>query len=518
MELPPRWQVSKTDPAASTAPPRARVHFVGIGGAGLSALALLALRHGWFVSGSDRAASARAETLREAGATVMCGDHTSANLRQGGSGLPDVVVASSAVPRTNPELLAARALGVPVVGRDEWLAFVTRGHALLAVAGTHGKTTTSAMLAVALRDGGERPVTAVVGGDVPQLPGGTNAVADAGHARGDPFVLEADEYDGAFLKLDPLVAVINNVEWDHVDIYDSEDAVHAAFARFASRVRPGGALLACGDNAGALRVADETRERLEARASDEVEGGRQASQVRTFGTAEGNDYRASELETNSVGGTDFVLTHAGEQLCEVSLPVPGMHNVRNACAAVVTAALAAELRGEDATAAASGAARALGDFRGVGRRFEVVGAARSAGVAAVVDDYAHHPTEVIATLQGARQRYPGRPLWAVFQPHTHARLATFEDDFVVRCRSADAHARARACALSHACRSGMPQLWRTDARAVPLLGACARAHPRGTTSALPLAGVARRSRPRHRGARLRGACRRPRRTRRGYAA
>lgn len=371
----------------------------------------------------------RAAITAAEGVDLSTGAHTSSNLRLGGGGranqpsLPDAVVASSAVPRSNPELLAARALGVPVLGRDEWLSLVTRDHALLAVAGTHGKTTTSAMLTVALRASDKR-VAAVVGGEVPQLPGGTNAVVDRGHERGDPFVLEADEYDGAFLLLEPLVAVVTNIEWDHVDIYAAEEECVDAFRAFASRVRPGGALLVCGDSAPASQLVGRAQRAGEA----EVE-------VRTFGTTEESDYRAVDLETNAAGGTDFRMFFRDVQLCTVSLPAPGVHNVRNAAAAVAAAALAEELSGGDPERAAARAAAALCTFEGVGRRFEVIG--EVPGVCTIVDDYAHHPTEIAATLQGARQRYVSRPLWVVFQPHTHARLAAFRDGFVSALAAAD---------------------------------------------------------------------------------
>jgi len=398
------------------------IHFIGIGGAGLSAIATVLLEQGYTISGSDLRASPVTERLARLGATVHIG-HAAANL-----GDADWVVVSSAVPDGNPEVEEARRRGIPVVKRAEWLGRMMADKRGVAVAGTHGKTTTTAMIALILRDAGLDP-TFIVGGDIPRL--GTNAAAGSG----DVFVIEADEYDHTFLGLQPEIAVVTVVEWDHPDCYPTPASMNEAFRQFVALVPPGGLVIGCGDEPGVQELFEEIG-RLENRKNERSMGDLQASSpptfqpcnllLTTYGLNAGNDWRAIELRPNAQGNYDFTLARAGARLGEVSLGVPGTHNVKNALAALV---VAGELGVPFDQAAAT-----LADFTGVGRRFEIKG---QAGGVLVVDDYAHHPTEIRATLAGARARYPDRATWALFQPHTYSRTRALLDDFAAAFADAD---------------------------------------------------------------------------------
>jgi UDP-N-acetylmuramate--alanine ligase len=353
------------------------VHFVGIAGAGMSALAMLALRRGVSVTGSDRVPEG-APDLPGLGAQVVAG--AAPQLVDGAR----AVVVSAAIAADHPDLVRARALGVPVVSRKRALADLVAGHATVAIAGTHGKTTTTVMTTEALAAAGLDP-TGLAGGRVSDWGGNARIGADR------LFVVEADEYDQAFLELQPTIAVVNNVEPEHLECYGgSADAMEAAFAEFAGRARQ---VLVGTGNAGADRVA-----------------GRLGPGVWRFGPGAA-DVALEDVELTSARST-AVVRFPGEQRVRLSLSVPGMHNLRNAAAALgVACALGADLQA---------AAAALGRFGGVGRRFERRG---EAGGVAVVDDYAHHPTELAATLAAARQAYPERRLVAVFQPHLYSRTA-----------------------------------------------------------------------------------------------
>jgi UDP-N-acetylmuramate--alanine ligase len=374
------------------------VHFIGIGGAGLSALARVMLARGWRVSGSDRALSPRTRDLEDEGITIFEGHH--ATQVQGA----DVVVLSSAVPATNPERLAAEAAGIPVLKREQWLAEMTRDYEVVAVAGTHGKTTTTAMIALMLSEGGTDP-TVVLGGDVPQLGG------NARGGRSRLFVVEADEYDHAFLGLRPAIAVVLNVEHDHPDLFPDEAAVLEAFERFLGQARRDGIIVACMEDAGAREV---------------VAASERTGTVVSYGFAGGLDWRAAGLKSNDVGGTDFVALWKGEPVGAFRVAVPGRHNVLNALAAIAVG----QHLGLDVTTMQA----ALGSFTGVERRFQKVG---SVGRIEIFDDYAHHPTAVRATLAAAREHYGPRPLWVVFQPHTFSRLAALHDEFAAAFGVAD---------------------------------------------------------------------------------
>jgi len=358
------------------------IHFMGIAGAGMSALALIARHRGVAITGCDTDPSGAAD-LAALGVQIWRG-HDPAHV----AGTRAVVV-TAAVPRDHAELERARALGIPVVRRADALGQAVTdggkaGGAIVAVAGTHGKTTTTVMVTEALAAAGRDP-TGLVGGRVARW--GGNARIGARHL----YVVEADEFDKAFLSLTPTVAVINNVEADHLECYGSLDALEAAFVQFAGGARR---VIVGADDAGANRVALQLR-----------------NPVWRVGTAADADVRIADT-TFTPAGSQASVRLPGGAVAAVRLRVPGMHNVRNAAAAVaVVHELGADL---------DRATRALSEFTGVARRFERLGEA--AGVT-VVDDYAHHPTEVGATLSAARQAFPGRRLVAVFQPHLYSRTA-----------------------------------------------------------------------------------------------
>jgi UDP-N-acetylmuramate--alanine ligase len=369
------------------------VHLVGIGGTGLSAIALVLLESGVEVSGSDRQLSPLTTPLQAAGARVFIG-HRAENI-QGA----DLLVRSSAISDDNPEVQAALSLGIPVLKRVDFMRQLTAGKQTIAVAGTHGKTTTTAMIAWMLTALGLDP-SYIIGGVSVDLGGNAHA------GRGRYFVIEADEYDRMFFGLSPRLAVITNIEHDHPDCYPTPADFTQAFFEFSERLEPGGALVVCADDPGAAQLG---RARSASR------------KVITYGIVEPDSlYRAINLRSNQAGGYDFQVqitgTSSGKLSC--SLQVPGEHNVKNALAALAIA--------DELGLAGSQAASALAVFRGTGRRFEVRGIID--GIV-VIDDYAHHPTEIRATLSAARARYTGRPIWVVWQPHTYSRTRTLANEF-----------------------------------------------------------------------------------------
>jgi UDP-N-acetylmuramate--alanine ligase len=353
------------------------VHFVGIGGAGMSALALIACRRGVVVSGCDNDPTGAAD-IAAMGARIWRG-HDPAHL----DGARAVVV-TAAVSPDHPELARARALGLPVVPRKEALAALIGQARSVAVSGTHGKTTTTVMTTEALTAAGLAP-TGIAGGRVSAWGGNARVAGD------DLFVVEADEYDKAFLTLHPTVAIVNNVEPDHLECYGSMAALEDAFVEFAGRAET------------AVMSADDPGARLIA--------GRLGRGVLRFGFADDADVRITDV-AQLADRTEAMIRWRGGLTLPVRLRVPGVHNLSNAVAALA----ATEAIGGDV---ARGAA-ALAEFTGVGRRFERLG---EHGGVAVVDDYAHHPSELVATLAAARQAYPGRRLVAVFQPHLYSRTA-----------------------------------------------------------------------------------------------
>ncbi len=376
----------------------AHIHFIGIGGTGLSAIARVLLERGETVSGSDRSDSALAESIRAAGAQVYIG-HAPEQV-QGA----DVVVRSSAVPDENVEVVAANAAGIPVLKRNDYLGSLLAEKFTIGIAGTHGKTTTTSMITWMLHELGQRPGF-IVGGEVQNL--GVNAAA----GESDLFVIEADEYDHMFWGLHPTIEVVTNVEHDHPDCFPTERDMMAAFEGFVDRLTSDGSLVICLDDPGAshlLAYAGSENHHWLAYSLDDPDA----------------DYTTRNLESVPGAGYRFEVLRGEEVVSRVALQVPGLHNVRNALAAIITA----DLLNLDLEAAGS----VISTFSGSGRRFEILGEAQ--GVT-VIDDYGHHPTEIAATLQAARARFPQQRIWAVWQPHTYSRTSMWQAQF---CQALDA--------------------------------------------------------------------------------
>ncbi|MGJ3192813.1 UDP-N-acetylmuramate--L-alanine ligase [Paenarthrobacter sp. FR1] len=371
-----------------------RVHFIGIGGVGMSAVARIMVARGVPVSGTDGKDLPVMHDLAAAGARIAVG-YDAENL-----GDAQTIVAGSAIRADNPELTAARAAGLPVLHRSEALAATMAGHRVVTVAGTHGKSTTTSMIAVLLKEAGVDPSFAI-GANVPAL--GVNAA----HGASDIFVAEADESDGSFLNYRPLIAVVTNVEADHLDHYGTPEAVFASFDSFAALLPPEGILLVCADDAGARALADRT-------------ASKGTTRVLTYGTADDADIRLHDA-----GPGDVSVAVAGE-VHRLELQVPGRHNALNAAAAF---AVAVELG-----VAPDAAAAALAHFTGASRRFELKGQGRGVRV---YDDYAHHPTEVRAALSAARSVAAGNKVHVLFQPHLFSRTREFADEFAEALNSAD---------------------------------------------------------------------------------
>lgn len=385
-----------------------RVHFIGIGGSGLSAIARLLKESGYEVTGSDRALSQFAVDLQNAGVTIYIGHHPR-NITGA-----DWVVRSSAVKEDNPEVEAAKRAGIPVYKRSDFLGQLMSEKTGIAVAGTHGKTTTSAMIAWTLY-AMRRDPSFIVGGTLNNLK--TNAHA----GKGDLFVIEADEYDRMFLGLKPHIAVITNLEHDHPDYYPTFEDMYSAFQSFVDLLPPDGTLIACAEDEGAVTLLTHARRKGLNVVSYSVQGEMTINSPQWM--------QARTLKPNGRGGFDFTATtnisSSGEAL-KVSLQVPGEHNVRNALAVLSVAATLGLPLQESADA--------LSQFNGTGRRFEIRGERN--GVT-IIDDYAHHPTEIRATLAGAKMRYPDRRIWAVWQPHTYSRTQMLFFEFSRAFESAD---------------------------------------------------------------------------------
>jgi UDP-N-acetylmuramate--alanine ligase len=399
----PAWTNLLSRPTAGRA--ETRIHLVGIGGSGLSAIAVLLLELGYAVSGSDQRPNEATEELARRGIKIYRGHQAS---QVTGA---DLVLVSSAIPGNNPEVVAAKAAGIPVLKRQEFLGPLMEGQHGIGIAGTHGKTTTTGMIAVVLLRAGLDP-SFIIGSRVSVGPAeGMASQTLAARAGQGPFVIEADESEGMFLGLRLQVAVVTNVEWDHVDCYPTPRAFADAFRQFVGQLPQGGLLLLCADDAGSLALRDAAPPGVV---------------VQTYGLSPHANWQAHELIPNDRGGfdarvwfyPDLETTRAGTPVSSISLAVPGRHNVRNALAALAVA----NRHGISPEWAAS----MLKDFRGAGRRFEFIGEVN--GVT-VIDDYAHHPTEVAATLAAARLRFPTRRIWAVFQPHTYSRTQALLHDF-----------------------------------------------------------------------------------------
>ncbi len=376
-----------------------RVHFIGIGGSGLSAIARLLSENGYTITGSDKEMTSFAADLQAMGATVYIGHHPR---YVAGA---DWVVRSSAIPDDNVEVKAAQLAGIPVYKRADFLGKLMADKTGIAVAGTHGKTTTTAMLAFILTEMGKNP-SFIVGGVLKNY--GVNARAGSG----DIFLIEADEYDRMFLGLKPRIEVITNVEHDHPDCYPTYEDMTAAFQSFVALLPPTGTLIASIEDEGAAALLNHSR-RLGRRCIAYTLQGDMTIQATQW-------IQARNVKPNERGGFDFeATTNFGEiEAVKASLQVPGEHNVRNALAALaVIAVLGFSIKD---------AAIALRRFTGTSRRFDVQGEVK--GVL-VVSDYAHHPTEIKATLAAARARYPHRRIWAVWQPHTYSRTKALFDGF-----------------------------------------------------------------------------------------
>jgi len=377
------------------------IHFVGIGGTGMSGIAEVLLSLGYIVQGSDARASAVTEWLTSLGARITIG-HAAANI-QGA----DVVVASGAVPRDNPELAAALAQRIPVVARAEMLGELMRFRYSIAVAGTHGKTTTTSLIASILTAGGEDP-TYVIGGRL------KSAASNARLGAGRYLVAEADESDASFTHLQPLIAIVTNIDNDHLSAHGGDfGLLKQSFVDFLHNLPFYGLAVLCADDPQLRSIVPEI-----------------GRPILSYGLDAGADVRAVEVTAAGLQ-TRFRVLRAGSVPLAVQLNLPGLHNVRNALAAV---AVASELGIDD-----QAILRALAAFQGVDRRLQHIGdVATAVGRITIVDDYGHHPTEITATLAAVRQGYAGRRVLLAFQPHRYTRTRDLIDDFGKALSAADA--------------------------------------------------------------------------------
>ncbi len=369
------------------------VHFVGIGGSGMSGIAEVMLSLGYVVQGSDLKPNKQTKRLEKQGATVFIG-HAADNLRAA-----DAVVVSSAVDETNPEVAAAREKLMPVVSRAEMLAELMRFRYSVAVAGTHGKTTTTSLVASVLAEGGLDP-TFVIGGRL------KSADANARLGQGDYLVAEADESDASFVHLKPMLAVVTNIDADHMSTYDGDiEKLRSGFIEFLHNLPFYGLAVVCSDDPGVNEILGDI-----------------GRSVTTYGVDSDADVRAENIRFRKSLTTFDVVRRDNNDALTISLRLPGMHNVRNALAAI---AVAGELQVSD-----SAVIEALGKFEGIDRRFQNLGeVTTSAGKVMLVDDYGHHPTELAATLSAARSGWPEHRIVLVFQPHRYTRTRDLMDDF-----------------------------------------------------------------------------------------
>jgi UDP-N-acetylmuramate--alanine ligase len=376
------------------------IHFVGIGGSGMSGIAEVLLNLGYTVQGSDARASAVTQWLASLGARVTIG-HAAANIRGA-----DVVVASGAVPRDNPEIAAALAQRIPVVARAEMLGELMRFRYSIAVAGTHGKTTTTSLIASVLSEGGEDP-TYVIGGRL------KSAASSARLGAGRYLVAEADESDASFTHLQPLIAIVTNIDNDHLSTHGGDfGLLKQSFLEFLHNLPFYGLAVLCADDEQLRSIVQEV-----------------GRPIRSYGLDAGADVRAVAVTAAGLQ-TRFQVVRAHGAPLAVTLNLPGIHNVRNALAAV---AVATELDIDD-----QAILRALAAFQGVDRRLQHIGdVALAAGPVAIIDDYGHHPTEITATLAAVRQGYAGRRVLLAFQPHRYTRTHDLIDDFGKALSAAD---------------------------------------------------------------------------------
>lgn len=378
-----------------------RVHFVGIGGSGMSGIAEVMLSLGYEVQGSDIKRNAQVVRLENQGAKIFIG-HDAANIHNA-----DAVVVSSAIDDSNPEVAAAHDALMPVVPRAEMLAELMRFRYSIAVAGTHGKTTTTSLVASVLAEGGLDP-TFVIGGRL------KSADTNARLGQGDYLVAEADESDASFVHLKPMLAVVTNIDADHMSTYDGDlDKLHQAFIDFLHNLPFYGLAIVCADDPGVQSVL-----------------GQIGRSVITYGINDDADIRAENIEFHEGITTFQVLRAESDTALDIRLRLPGIHNVQNALAAI---AVAGELQISDQAVVA-----ALETFEGIDRRFQIYGEIPTdAGDVLLVDDYGHHPAEVAATIDAARAGWPGRRIVLAFQPHRYSRTRDLLDDFAAVLSTAD---------------------------------------------------------------------------------
>lgn len=373
-----------------------RIHFIGIGGAGMSGLARIALSHGISVSGSDAKDSSVVIALSALGAVVST-THSADNVD--GS---DLVVYSTAISESNPERIRAQQLKLPILTRAAALAVLMSESKSIAVAGTHGKTTSSSMLAVALQACGADPSFAI-GGTI------TASGSNAHRGTGEIFVAEADESDGSFIEYHPFAAIVTNVEHDHVDFFATLDSVAQAFRDFAATIQQGGFLTYCADDAGAVALSETVK----------------SIELVSYGVSEVADLRIDQIELLTLGSRARAIWK-GKSVGHIELQVPGQHNLLNAAGVLATALKLGFPIAELLTG--------LATFRGTGRRFELKGTVHGVRV---IDDYGHHPTEIHVTLEAARRYADEGRLIVIFQPHRYSRTKAFAAKFATELDLAD---------------------------------------------------------------------------------
>ena len=396
-----------------------RIHFVGVGGSGMSGIAEVLANQGFEVSGSDLAASATTRRLADKGVQVVIG-HAAKNVAGA-----DAVVTSTAVKSDNPEVIAAREQHIPIVPRAQMLAELMRLKQGIAIAGTHGKTTTTSLTASCLAEAGLDP-TFVIGGRL------NSAGANARLGSGEFLVAEADESDASFLFLSPVISVVTNIDQDHMDTYGQDfGRLKQAFVDFVHRLPFYGVAVMCVDDPNVREILPQI-----------------AKQVVTYGYSEGANIRAENVRASGDGSGrmhfDCVRTNGSVSRFPVTLNLPGEHNVRNALAAI---AVATEVGADDAAIQ-----KALAEFHGVGRRFQRYGEVKlpAGGSFTLIDDYGHHPAEMAATLAAARGAFPGRSIVLAFQPHRYTRTRDCFEDFVKVLSAADAVLLAEVYAAGEA--------------------------------------------------------------------
>jgi UDP-N-acetylmuramate--alanine ligase len=367
-------------------------HLIGIGGTGLAPIARVLLERGYKVSGSDLLLSPQARELQELGIPLFIGHHAD-NIKGA-----DIVIRSSAIPDGNLEVIAALHAGIPVLKRADFLNHLVGDRKLIAIAGTHGKTTTTAMMAWVLSELEQNP-SFIIGGVSKNLK--TNAHADIGSW----FVIEADEYDGMFLGLQPDILIITSIEHDHPDYYPTPQKYFSAFVELLHHIKSDGDLILCTDHIKTIKLLDYVNNQIK---------------IHTYGINKNAEFYANDIQHIPGCGVHFTANDSNLGLREIfQLQIPGEHNVRNAMAVICAASLLGYSMAD--------CRPALESFIGTGRRFDIKGEAQ--GIT-IIDDYAHHPTEIRSTISAARCNFPNANIWVVWQPHTYSRTLTLFDDFL----------------------------------------------------------------------------------------